>query len=63
MSSCPQHEQNMKRLFELTPRAFKQNLKTMGLDVDNHFNTWNYDDLVEIMSEIIIYLEITGSES
>lgn len=63
MSSYPQHEDNMHELFRLAPDSFKNSLREMGLDVDDHYSTWNYDDLVEIMSEMIIYIEYLRGES
>jgi hypothetical protein len=56
MSSFPQHEENMSYLFEMYPEL-KENLKSQGYNVDDHFGTWNYDDLVEIMSEVIALMK------
>lgn len=49
MSSFPQHEDNLKRL------------EKMGFDVTEYnedtWESWNYDDLVYLVSDIIDQLE------
>ena len=52
MSSFPQHKDNLK------------DLKSLGFDVSEFdtdpFESWNYDDLVYLVAEIVIQLKAKG---
>jgi len=52
MSSFPQHEKNLK------------DLKGLGFDVSEFdgdpFESWNYDDLVDLVAELVCQIKAKG---